>query len=608
MSSKQAIWVMMALGLGLLVQQGCGADEVTGGDDGAVVQAGCPTGQQRDTATMRCVPIGGGPGGGGGQNGMTPPDDPFQDGDGDGLLDHWDSCPQQANVDQADGDGDGVGDVCDNCRDTANDLQTDSDGDGRGDACSGATMSYDRSFDGDGDGTPEVSDNCPGASNGGQADADGDGHGDGCDNCEQVANFDQADSDSDGMGDACSPTPVGMICDSKNAGFEQVKPSIYVVIDKSWSMMSQDVYDATIRNYTTRWSTVVSSLDVIADRLWDKVRFGMSVYPPLQQNICDSQEILQVGEHGRSAIRGAYAGVAPVRPHGTPTAQALQRVADWIDDPGDPLNGVRPKAVVLLTDGEPNCPDPVSAVGLTEQVIRDLNTGGIPTYVIGMKATQSPGLENNLQRFAQAGAQRPYFPAESAQDLVAALEKIADEVIACSYQLDPAAPDPSKIWVDINGTAVPRDPNNGFSVDATGGLFQLNGQSCQQLQAGDPSTTKLNIQMGCPTMCTPAEEVCDYKDNNCDGQIDEGCETCSAEVCDGQDNDCDDQIDEGCPMCTFDGDACTADTECCNGSCRDGICQPPCRPINSTCSTNGDCCSGVCGKGQGQQTGTCISG
>lgn len=58
----------------------------------------------------------------------------------------------------------------------------------------------------------------------------------------------------------------------------------------------------------------------------------------------------------------------------------------------------------------------------------------------------------------------------------------------------------------------------------------------------------------CEDVCIPEKggEVCDGRDNDCDGEIDEG-DVCACvpdsktEICgDGRDNDCNGQIDEGC--------------------------------------------------------------
>ena len=68
----------------------------------------------------------------GGNTGITP----NPDGDGDGVPDCLDGCPDLPDPGQEDFDHDGVGDVCDNCPWVYNPDQADSDQNGIGDACS----------------------------------------------------------------------------------------------------------------------------------------------------------------------------------------------------------------------------------------------------------------------------------------------------------------------------------------------------------------------------------------------------------------------------------------------------------------------------------------
>ncbi|MBM4395707.1 MAG: thrombospondin type 3 repeat-containing protein [Deltaproteobacteria bacterium] len=166
-----------------------------------------------------------------------------EDADGDGQPDDWDNCPWTYNPDQkdtnhnnkgdaceSDCDGDGVSSDRDNCQTTFNPGQTDTDGDCPagpypttcgdaaapkcGDACDD---------DDDGDAIPDASDNCPVAFNpdqrntdgdtaGGDAcdlDDDGDGIPDVSDKCPTAKDTDQTDTDGDGMGDACDPDDDG---------------------------------------------------------------------------------------------------------------------------------------------------------------------------------------------------------------------------------------------------------------------------------------------------------------------------------------------------------------------------------------------------------------
>ena len=122
--------------------------------------------------------------------------------DCDGVPQEGDNCPDVANADQTDSDDDGLGNLCDddddndgvpdeadNCQFVSNPQQVDTDGDGQGDKCDG---------DLDGDGVVDGADNCPETVNPLQEDLDLDGMGDACDD----------DDDGDGEPDATDCQPM----------------------------------------------------------------------------------------------------------------------------------------------------------------------------------------------------------------------------------------------------------------------------------------------------------------------------------------------------------------------------------------------------------------
>lgn len=105
-----------------------------------------------------------------------------------------------------------------------------------------------------------------------------------------------------------------------------------------------------------------------------------------------------------------------------------------------------------------------------------------------------------------------------------------------------------------------------------------------------------------PTLCEkPDETVCDKQDDNCDGQTDEGlvinacgfCGDAPEEVCDTIDNDCDGQTDEGLDDTTTCGSSV--------GNCREGrlrciagqyVCVGDIKPTKEICNCQDDDCDG----------------
>lgn len=441
---------------------------------------------------------------------------PLDDDDGDGVLNGDDNCPTVANAPQADVDGDQVGDACDNCADTANRTQVDSNGDGVGDACPGDHY-YRLDLDSDRDSIVDVLDNCPSVPNPAQQDGDGDGWGDGCDNCPQAANADQTDSDGNGTGDACSPVPQGDLCGSTTAS--GVTPDLWLLVDNSGSISQ---YLSEYRQGLVNFTNAVAAT----------TRLGMSGQS--SDTFCADTLFRELGQWPATQLSQDIGQIEPLGASTPHVGLAAIQTGDYLTDPTDPLTNTRPKAVVVMTDNSSNSCDAEAAPGPT--VAAQLATEGIVVHTVGFHWQDAN--TSWLDQVALAGGGQRFLTANAAE-LTNALLTIHDALGSpCVVELADVE-DPAKVWVTVSGTPVPRDPNNGFSLQ--GSTLLLHGTACAAAENG-----AVEVTLGCLVACSPTAEVCNYIDDDCDGEVDEGCSTCAPEVCNGGDDDCDGDVDEGC--------------------------------------------------------------
>ncbi|MCK5796684.1 MAG: hypothetical protein KAI47_05855 [Deltaproteobacteria bacterium] len=278
----------------------------------------------------------------------------------------------------------------------------------------------------------------------------------------------------------------------------------------------------------------------------------------------------------------------------------------------------RPYKVILLTDGQDTCPgNPNTEAQHLFEGLGLPDTKQVKVHVIGFgDASLKPALDG----IAAAGGTTEAIIVDNEISLALAMASIISESIlheTCNGADDDCDGECDETWPEV-GVSGAGCSNTHTAQTCTAGLgiCQRTGHyTCKS----DGSGTECNVTPGPPNA---GGEICgNGLDDDCDGQIDEGCVPCISqpEICNGKDDDCDTVIDEDYTSVPCGSDigeckkgttSCVAGAVVCNGSapptselCNnkddncdtvvDGFTQA-CYPYSSGCSIATGTCVGVC--------------
>ena len=287
-------------------------------------------------------------------------------------------------------------------------------------------------------------------------------------------------------GTVCDPQTSQCVpggdCGAEDFPISPLPPNLMLVMDRSGSM--GDVVPNS--GGQSRWQVAQAAVDSVLTAYDGKINFGLVLFS--------------------ACTAGGCAPGTTIEPIGSATATISQDIANTqLCDSGDSetvIGGTlaalvgdaslqapgRDNAVMLLTDGQDNCGGggAEAAAALLAQAVP------VKTYVVGFSGDVNVA---ELDAIAQAAGTAPYYQADDAAQLDAALQAIAGSVATCTYTL--ANPPDSQIYVFFNRdpAGLANDPNNGWTYDPATGTLTFHGAACDSLKAG--TVTAIDVVFGC---------------------------------------------------------------------------------------------------------------
>lgn len=275
-------------------------------------------------------------------------------------------------------------------------------------------------------------------------------------------------------------------CGQSTLQLEHIAPNLLFVVDRSCSMRN-----APSGTTMSKWAVAVGGINEVITDHGDDIRWGLTLFPDITGNSCtQGAASFPVGPNNGASIQSlltsALATSDALYPDGPCVTNIDTGLSQAALDPAlaDPA---RKNYVMLVTDGaQAGCSAAGGDAG-SEAIVKDLfDNRDVKTFVIGFGSAVDAG---QLNKLAVAGGTAlsgttKYYRAETAGELDQALASIADLVVSCDYQVNPAPPSLAHTYVWFEKTTkVPRDTTHtdGWDFDTSTNTLTFYGSYCTQL-------------------------------------------------------------------------------------------------------------------------------
>ncbi len=273
-------------------------------------------------------------------------------------------------------------------------------------------------------------------------------------------------------------------------------PDLLIVQDRSGSMSM----DANGGNTTpSKWTSITMGIEQVVSTVntvdWGLMFFGDPNGGGFSCSISSTPQV-PCAANNMMAVNSAISATSPNG--GTPTPEAINAAVQYFMGNNDGHTHF----ILLATDGLPQCDTPDDSAA-AEQAVTAAATAGIKTIVVGIG--NDPQGDMTLTTMAMNGGlpnttagQKAYYEVSNQTDLVNVLNKVAGQIVSCSYALQQVPSNPDLVEIDGNGVKIPRDPTHMNGWDYGPGDMSINfyGAACDALQKG--ITTSISAIYGCP--------------------------------------------------------------------------------------------------------------